>query len=134
LKRADGVSGMFWLHMNRGGLFGDRQKTFLTCLNSAIIMMGLIIVSSIFRATMSRDSPSYWLTNCYAPHSVFLAFTQQELSLHWVWEAGRFHVQTPETRVSEVDAMCLTKGWINDGSDERRRTRILWYMFCRRYE
>ncbi|RPB14652.1 amino acid transporter [Morchella conica CCBAS932] len=35
-----GVSGWFWIHMNRGKLFLNKKKTFLTIVNVAIMFMG----------------------------------------------------------------------------------------------
>ena len=40
-----GLSGVFWLHLNKGRYFESRMKIFLTILNSIIVLIGALIVS-----------------------------------------------------------------------------------------
>jgi hypothetical protein len=41
-----GISGFFWLHMNKGKYLSTWRKRALTCLNVFIMMLGLVIVSA----------------------------------------------------------------------------------------
>jgi hypothetical protein len=64
-ERTDGVSGMFWLHMNRGRLLSSKGKIFLTCLNSAVIVMGLLIVSCLSHPFMPDVGSGLHLATAY---------------------------------------------------------------------
>ncbi len=41
-----GLSGVFWLFMNKGQWFSSRRKIFLTVVNAVIFCIGAVIVSS----------------------------------------------------------------------------------------
>ena len=43
-----GLSGVFWLHLNKGRWFESRRTIALTVLNSVIVLLGALIVSSIY--------------------------------------------------------------------------------------
>lgn len=42
---ADGLSGLFWLKMNKGQYFTSRSKICLTVINVGVVCIGCIIVS-----------------------------------------------------------------------------------------
>jgi len=51
---ADGLSGGFWLFLNKGRWTSSNRKIFLTGVNISVLIIGIVIVSvlSCFRATI----------------------------------------------------------------------------------
>lgn len=56
LTLLDGVSGWFWIHMNRGKLFSTKSKGFLTVVNAGIMCLGAAIVCSLLESWESYGS------------------------------------------------------------------------------
>lgn len=56
-----GLSGVFWLYMNRGQYFSSPRKIFLTCLNFLIFLIGGAIVS----LTFYPPAPTFWIAESW---------------------------------------------------------------------
>lgn len=52
----DGLSGIFWLFMNRGQYFATPQKVFLTMLNVGLIVIATALVCAVHVHRLITDT------------------------------------------------------------------------------